>query len=110
MTNLKNIVVAVDFNDAVGELLGYAEGMAEKFGARIWVLHVSEPGADAGTKKPGAQYLKDFKSEELKEVHKTLQMYCETFLSEKVEKEACSSQAPPYRQLWKKHKNSKQIS
>lgn len=88
MTELKNILVAVDFNDAVGELLGYAEGMAEKFGAKIWVVHVTEPDPGFVGMEPGPQYLKNFKAEDLREVHRNLQTICRTFIGEEIEHEA----------------------
>lgn len=88
MKELKNILVAVDFNDAVGDLLGYAEGLAEKFEAKVWVLHVADPDPDFVGYEPGPQYIRDFKAEEFREEHRNLQMYCDTFLSENIEKEA----------------------
>ncbi len=88
MTELKNILVAVDFNDAVGELLGYAEGLAEKFGAKVWVVHVAEPDSAHVGVEPGPQYIRDFKAEDLRDVHRNLQSICKTFLGEEVEHEA----------------------
>lgn len=46
MPEFRNITVAVDTNDSVGELLGYAESIALKFNAKIWVIHVLEDQAD----------------------------------------------------------------
>ncbi|WP_423819804.1 universal stress protein [Salinimicrobium sp. TIG7-5_MAKvit] len=88
MKELKNILVAVDFNDAVGDLLGYAEGLAQKFGSKVWVLHVAAPDPDFVGYEPGPQYIRDFKAEEFREEHRNLQMYCDNFLSEEIEKEA----------------------
>lgn len=88
MKELKNILVAVDFNDAVGELLGYAEGMAEKFGSKVWVVHVAEPDPDFVGYEPGPQYIRDFKAEDLRDVHRNLQTICKTFLGEEVTYEA----------------------
>jgi len=88
MTELKNILVAVDFNDAVGELLGYAEGLAEKFGAKVWVVHVAEPDPDFVGYNTGPQYIRDFKAEEFRDEHKNLQNICKTFLGEEIENEA----------------------
>lgn len=88
MTDLKNILVAVDFNDAVGELLGYAEGLAEKFGAKVWVVHVAEPDTTSTGVEPGPQYIRDFKAEDLREIHHNLQSICKTFLGQEVEYEA----------------------
>lgn len=88
MTELKNILVAVDFNDAVGELLGYAEGLAEKFGAKVWVVHVAEPDPEFVGYSTGPQYIRDFKAEDLRDEHKNLQTICKTFLGDEIEKEA----------------------
>ncbi|MGB7786649.1 MAG: universal stress protein [Salinimicrobium sp.] len=88
MENFKNILVAVDFNDAVGELLSYAEGFAEKFGAKIWVVHVASPDPDFVGYNTGPQYIRDFKAEDYREEHRNLQSICKTFLGEEVEKEA----------------------
>lgn len=88
MKELKNILVAVDFNDAVGEILGYAEGLAEKFAAKIWVVHVAEPSPDYVGFDVGPQYIRDTKAEDLREEHRNLQSICKTFLGNTVEKEA----------------------
>ena len=85
---IKNILVAIDFNDTVGVLLNYAEGLAAKFGSKIWVLHVAAPNPDFVGYEPGPQYIRDFKAEELREEHRALQKICSTFLDENVECEA----------------------
>jgi nucleotide-binding universal stress UspA family protein len=88
MEQLKNILVAVDFNDAVGELLGYAESLAEKFGAKVWVVHVAEPDPDFVGYEPGPQYIRDYKAEDLRDEHRNLQTICKSFLGEEIENEA----------------------
>lgn len=88
MENLKNILVAVDFNDAVGELLSYAEGFAEKFGAKVWVVHVASPDPDFVGYNTGPQYIRDIKAQDYREEHRNLQSICKTFLGEEIQKEA----------------------
>lgn len=88
MKEIKNILVAIDFNDTVGELLSYAEGIATKFGAKIWVLHVAAPNPDFVGYEPGPQYVRDVKAEELREEHRSLQSICNTFLDPELECEA----------------------
>lgn len=88
MKEIKNILVAIDFNDTVGELLSYAEGMATKFGAKLWVLHVAAPNPDFVGYEPGPQYVRDVKAEELREEHRSLQSICDTFLDPELECEA----------------------
>lgn len=88
MRSIENILVAVDFNDTIGDLLSYAEGLAEKFGAKIWIVHVAEPDPDFVGYEPGPQYIRDIKADELQDEHKNLQMLCEAFVSKDIESEA----------------------
>lgn len=92
MRELKNIVVAVDHNDSVGELLGFAENLALKYEAKVWIIHVAQPDPDFVGMVTGPQYIRDIKAEDLREEHKTLQMLCETFLDKEIEYEALSMQ------------------
>jgi|SRR5690606_804229 len=92
MTDLKNILVAVDFNDSVGDLLSFAESLAMKYEAKIWLLHVAEPDPDFVGMVTGPQYIRDMKAEDLREEHKTLQSLRKTFLDEEVESEALTIQ------------------
>ncbi len=87
MDILKNIMVAVDFNDSIGELMVYAESLAEKFGAKIWVLHVAEPQPDFVGYEPGPQYIRDIKAEEYREEHYNLQEVCKNFIGDEIESE-----------------------
>jgi len=84
----KNIMVAVDFNDAVGKLLGYAEALALKFEAKIWVVHVADPDPDFVGYEPGPQYIRDFRADELRDEHKKLQNISNMFLDKKIESTA----------------------
>lgn len=95
MENLKNIMVAVDFNDSIGELMIYADGFAQKFGAKIWVLHVADPEPDFVGYEPGPQYIRDIKAEEYREEHHNLQEICKNFISEDVKAEALLIQGSP---------------
>lgn len=92
MRELKNIMVAVDHNDSVGELLGFAESLARKYEAKVWIVHVAEPDPDFVGMVTGPQYIRDIKSEDLREEHKTLQTLCETFLDEDIEYVALAMQ------------------
>ncbi len=85
---LKNILVAVDFTDTVGDLLTYAESLAEKYQAKVWVVHVAEPHPDFVGYEPGPQYIRDIKAEELKEEHRNLQAICDAFLNKDIKSEA----------------------
>lgn len=88
MDAFKNIMVAVDFNDSLGELMVYADRLAQKFESKVWVLHVADPEPDFVGYEPGPQYIRDIKAEEYREEHRNLQEVCKNFLSEDVKAEA----------------------
>lgn len=88
MKEIKNILVAVDFNDSVGELMSYAESLAHKFGSKVWVVHVADPDPDFVGFSVGPQYIRDFKADELRDEHRNLQSICEAFLDKEIESEA----------------------
>lgn len=88
MDAFKNIMVAVDFNDSIGELMVYADLLAQKFGSKVWVLHVADPEPDFVGYEPGPQYIRDIKAEEYREEHHNLQEVCKNFLSEDIKTEA----------------------
>ncbi|MDR5589497.1 universal stress protein [Christiangramia sp. SM2212] len=88
MDTFKNIMVAVDFNDSIGELMVYADSLAQKFGSKVWVLHVADPEPDFVGYEPGPQYIRDIKAEEYREEHHNLQEICKNFISEEVQADA----------------------
>ena len=89
---LKNIMVAVDFNDSVGDLLSFAESLASNSGSNVWIVHVAEPDPDFVGMVTGPQYIRDMKAEDLKEEHKTLQSLREAFFDEEINSEALTIQ------------------
>lgn len=88
MDTFKNIMVAVDFNDSIGELMVYADSLAHKFESKVWVLHVADPEPDFVGYEPGPQYIRDMKAEEYREEHHNLQEVCKNFLREDIKAEA----------------------
>lgn len=85
MKDIQNIMVAVDFHDSVGDILGFAESLAQKYNARIWVVHVIEPNPDFVGSIAGPQYIEDLEEDDLREEHRTLQSICDTFLDKEIE-------------------------
>ena len=88
MDAFKNIMVAVDFNDSIGELMVYADTLAQAYNSKVWVLHVADPEPDFVGYEPGPQYIRDIKAEEYREEHRNLQEICKNFLSENINAEA----------------------
>lgn len=81
-------MVAVDFNDSIGELMVYAESLAKKFESKIWVLHVADPEPDFVGYDPGPQYIRDIHADEYREEHRNLQEICKNFISPEIKSEA----------------------
>jgi nucleotide-binding universal stress UspA family protein len=75
MKGIQNILVAVDFGDGDQILLDYALQVAQKFNAKLWILHVAAPDPDFVGYEPGPQYIRDFRADDLKQEHKTLHTY-----------------------------------
>lgn len=88
MKEFKNIVVAMDSNDSVGELLSYSESLAKSFSAKVWIIHVAEPNPDFVGYEPGPQYIRDIKADELRDEHRNLQALCDAFLDKDIASEA----------------------
>ncbi|WP_295182138.1 universal stress protein [uncultured Christiangramia sp.] len=88
MDTFKNIMVAVDFNDSIGELMIFADSLAEKYEAKLWVLHVADPEPDFVGYEPGPQYIRDLQAEEYREEHRSLQQVCDSFISKELERDA----------------------
>ena len=105
MLELRNIMVAVDFNDSVGNLLGFAESLAQKYQAKIWIVHVAEPDPDFVGMVTGPQYIRDMKAEDLREEHKNLQSLCEAFLDKDIESEALTIQGSTVETVLEEAKN-----
>ena len=88
MVEIRNILAAVDFDDTATQLLSYGERMAEKFGAKLWIVHVAAPDPDFVGYEPGPQYIRDTQADELRGDHKKLQDLCDSFIGTSVDAEA----------------------
>lgn len=107
MKEIKNILVAVDFNDAVGDILGYAESIARNFGSKIWVVHVAEPNTEFVGYVTGPQYIRTLKDDEIKEEHRNLLTLCETFIDKEIESEALIIRGMPVESMLEEAKKLK---
>lgn len=88
MVALQNILVAIDFNGTVNKLLAYGESLAEKFGAKLWIVHVAAPDPEFVGYEPGPQYIRDSRANELKGDHRRLQELCNTLVGKNIKAEA----------------------
>lgn len=85
---MKNILVPIDFEGAASYLLlGEAYKYAEKFGAKIWLIHVVTPDPEFVGYEAGPQYVRDARASELKKEHQMVKAYTDELKSKGVEAE-----------------------
>lgn len=72
---MKNILVGIDFHEKTDVLIDKAIEVANAFGAKIWLIHITSTEPDYVTYAVGPQYIRDFPDIELKSDHKLLADY-----------------------------------
>lgn len=71
--SISNILVAVDFDERSEVLLDYARDLAEKYDARIWIVHIAAPEPEYIGYRVGPEYIRDVRAEDLRDEHRFLQ-------------------------------------
>lgn len=97
MTEFRNITVALDTNDSVGGLLSYAESIALKFNAKIWVIHVLEDPSDQDKDAADAKDLISSK--------RNMEALCEGFIDDSLEREILILNGPTVDKVLEKVKD-----
>lgn len=69
---MKNILVTLDFEEKSAILITKGLELAEKFNAKIWLLHVSAPDPDFVGYEGSPQYMRDDRAAEISAEHKKL--------------------------------------
>ncbi len=85
---MKNILVAIDFLELSNQLLEKAAIWAEKFDAKIWLVHVAEPDPDFVGYEVGPQYIRDNLAKELRQEHRDLQAMAKGLSEKGIDAEA----------------------
>ena len=80
-------MVAIDFINNEKLLIDSAFRLAERFDAKIWLIHIAAPDPDFVGYEVGPQYIREFRAEELKKEHKLLQKYTRELEKKGVEAE-----------------------
>jgi nucleotide-binding universal stress UspA family protein len=75
---MKNILVAIDFNENEALLIEKATQFAESFDSKLWLTHIAAPDPDFVGYDVGPQYIRDSRANELRKEHKMLQEYTNT--------------------------------
>jgi nucleotide-binding universal stress UspA family protein len=91
---MKNILVALDLKSTDSMLLEQAKSMAEKFGAKIWMVHVVSTDPEFVGYEMGPAYIRDFQAEELRQEHKQLQVHIQELRQKSLVVEGLLIQGP----------------
>ncbi|MBT8261270.1 MAG: universal stress protein [Bacteroidia bacterium] len=70
---MKNILVAIDFDENLDFLIRHAKRFAKAFNAKIWLMHVAAPDPEFVGYDVGPQYIRDSRAGELREEHRVIQ-------------------------------------
>ena len=84
---MKNILVAVDFEDETQMLVDKALELAQKLGSKIWLLHIAPNSPDYVGYSMGPQYIRDNVAVGLRNEHKLIQKYADQLKAKNVEAE-----------------------
>jgi len=74
---MKNILVAINFDDQESILITKAIELAKPFKAKVWLLHIAAPEPDFVGYEVGPQYIRDTRAEDLRNEHRLLQKYAQ---------------------------------
>ncbi|MGQ0829506.1 MAG: universal stress protein [Bacteroidota bacterium] len=96
---MKNILVATDLEPKTQELIDFAITLAEKFGSKIWVVHIAEPEPDFVGYEVGPQYIRDAVAKDLRTEHKMVQNYTRLIEEKDIEAEGLMIQGPTIEML-----------
>jgi len=91
---MNNILVCIDFDEKTELLIEQAEKFAKSFNSKVWLMHIAAPDPEFVGYGVGPQYIRDFRAEELKKEHKTLQQLAENLQNNNIESEGLLVQGP----------------
>lgn len=84
---MKNIVIAIDFEESYKKLVDKGLQFALPFGAKIWLAHITAPDPDFVGYHVGPQHVRDVRAKKIKEQHKTLEQLAEQIKERGIEAE-----------------------
>ena len=84
---MKNILVAIDFEDETKVLIDKAIEFGKMFGSKIWLLHIAASSPDFVGYESGPQYIRDSRAESLRKEHKMIQQIADDIKSLDMEAE-----------------------
>ena len=91
---MKNILVTIDFEEKAISLVEKAAEFAEKFGSKVWIVHIAAPDPDFLSYEPGPQYIRDSRAEELRKEHRIIQDFTKMLTDQGIDAEGLLIQGP----------------
>jgi nucleotide-binding universal stress UspA family protein len=91
---MKNILIAIDFSSISSKLIEVAAPIAEKFDAKIWLIHIAAPDPEFVGYNIGPQYIRDSKAEVLRMEHRELQLMAKNLRDKNLDTDALLIQGP----------------
>lgn len=98
---MKNILVALDIDNDAQKLLDQASQMAEKFGSKVWIIHIAAPDPDFVGYEAGPRFIRDNRAEELRGEHKVLQKFAADLAKRDIASEGLLIQGPTVEMILK---------
>ncbi len=92
--NMKNILVAVDIENGDEQLITQASLLAQKFDAKVWIIHVAAPDPDFVGFDVGPLYVRKTLADDLREEHRNLHSYAKLLSDQGISAEAIMIQGP----------------
>ena len=69
---MKNILVAIDFDQKESRLINYAEKLAWDYDAKVWLVHCAAPDPEFVSMKASSNYERNTRAAELRNEHRKL--------------------------------------
>ncbi|MEO1262349.1 MAG: universal stress protein [Bacteroidota bacterium] len=91
---MKNIFLALDFEEKALLLIEHAVNLGKCFNAKIWIVHIAAPEPDFVGFDVGPQYIRDKRAEELRVEHRYLQATAKELIKQGLDAEALLIQGP----------------
>lgn len=91
---MKSILVAIDLEESNYQLIDQAAMIAEKFEAKLWLLHIASPEPEFIGRAAGPKYLREVLAHDLRDDHKKLQELTNGLKAKNIEAEGLMVQGP----------------
>ena len=102
---MKNIFLALDFEEKSGQLIEHAMQLAKRFESKVWIVHIAAPDPDFVGYEVGPQYIRDTRAKELRAEHRFLQIIAKDFEEIGIEAEGLLIQGPTVEMILEEAKN-----